>query len=210
MGLSFLKGRREGECSGCSILPCPLEEFRALLPFKLTQAQRRVMEEMAADMAEGRPMNRLVQGDVGSGKTVVAAYAAWLTVKNGHQAALMAPTEVLAEQHARSLSSLLSPAGVQVALLTGSMGTAEKKRVRTALASGDIDFVVGTHALISDGVEFRDLALMVADEQHRFGVAQRAALAAKGDRPPHVLVMSATPIPRTLAQIGRASCRERV
>lgn len=113
----------------------------------------------------------------------------------------MAPTEVLAEQHARSLSSLLSPAGVQVALLTGSMGAAEKKRVRTALASGDIDFVVGTHALISDGVEFRDLALMVADEQHRFGVAQRAALAAKGDRPPHVLVMSATPIPRTLALI---------
>ena len=201
VGLSFLKGRREGECSGCSILPRPLEEFRALLPFELTQAQRRVMEEMAADMAAGRPMNRLVQGDVGSGKTVVAAYAAWLTVKNGHQAALMAPTEVLAEQHARFLSSLLSPAGVQVALLTGSMGAAEKKRVRTALASGDIDFVVGTHALISDGVEFRDLALMVADEQHRFGVAQRAALAAKGDRPPHVLVMSATPIPRTLALI---------
>ena len=201
VGLSFLKGRREGDCSGCSILPRPLEEFRALLPFELTQAQRRVMEEMADDMAAGRPMNRLVQGDVGSGKTVVAAYAAWLTVKNGHQAALMAPTEVLAEQHAKSLSSLLSPAGVQVALLTGSMGAAEKKRVRTALASGDIDFVVGTHALISDGVEFRDLALMVADEQHRFGVAQRAALAAKGDRPPHGLVMSATPIPRTLALI---------
>ena len=163
------------------------------------------MDEVAADMASGRPMNRLVQGDVGSGKTAVAAYAAWLVAQNGGQAALMAPTEVLAEQHFRSLSALLAPAGVRVGLLTGALSPVEKKRLRAALAGGEIDFVVGTHALISRDVAFRRLALMVADEQHRFGVAQRAALAGKSETggmpPPHVLVMSATPIPRTLALI---------
>ncbi len=203
VGLSFLKDRRDRGGAGLSIPPRPPEEFLALLPFAPTQAQRRVMEETAADMASGRPMNRLVQGDVGSGKTAVAAYAGWLCVKGGCQAALMAPTEVLAEQHFRSLSALLAPAGVRVGLLTGSMTAAEKKKARTALAEGEIDFVVGTHALISEGVAFRRLALIVADEQHRFGVAQRAALAAKGGEgsAPHVLVMSATPIPRTLALI---------
>ncbi len=203
VGLDFLKRRREADGAGRAVGPRPLSEFEALLPFPLTAAQRRVMEETAADMTSGRPMNRLVQGDVGSGKTVVAAFGAWLAVKAGHQAALMAPTEVLAEQHARSLSALLAPAGVRVGLLTGALTPAEKKRTRCALAAGEIDFVIGTHALISQGVEFRDLALIVADEQHRFGVAQRAALAAKGgeERSPHVLVMSATPIPRTLALI---------
>ena len=196
-GLAMLKGRR-GDVLGCAIPSRPMEEFLARLPFPLTGA--RVMEEIAGDMASGRPMNRLVQGDVGSGKTVVAAYAAWLAAGAGYQSALMAPTEVLAEQHFRSLSALLEPAGVRVGLLTGSITPAGKKKVRQALAAGEIDLIIGTHALLSQGVEFAKLGLMVADEQHRFGVAQRAALAAKGDSP-HVLVMSATPIPRTLALI---------
>ena len=217
VGLTRLKSRRAGE-EGVPLPSRPMEEFLALLPFAPTGAQRRVMEEVARDLSAPRPMNRLIQGDVGSGKTAVAAFAGWLCAKSGGQAALMAPTEVLAEQHYRSLSALLAPAGVRVGLLTGSLGAAEKKRVRKALAEGEIDFVAGTHALISDGVEFHRLSLMVADEQHRFGVAQRAALAAKGATPgtppqaglaakggasaaPHVLVMSATPIPRTLALI---------
>ena len=203
VGLSFLKSRRDKEGEGCAVPHRPKEEFLALLPFAPTQAQSRVMDEVEADLSSGRPMNRLVQGDVGSGKTAVAAYAGWLCARGGFQSALMAPTEVLAEQHFRSLSQLLRPAGVRVGLLTGSMKAAEKKKARAALESGDIDFAVGTHALISEGVRFRRLALIVADEQHRFGVAQRAALAAKSGQgsPPHVLVMSATPIPRTLALI---------
>ena len=200
VGLSALKGRRE-ERFGHPIPERPAAEFQKLLPFAPTQAQVRVMGEIARDMASGRPMSRLVQGDVGSGKTAVAAYAAWLAVGAGYQAALMAPTEVLAEQHFRSLSALLAPAGIVVALLTGAAAPAEKRRIRQGLASGEIDLIVGTHALFSKGVKFRSLGLMVADEQHRFGVAQRAALAAKGESP-HVLVMSATPIPRTLALIA--------
>ena len=201
VGLSFLKNRRDKGGEGFSVPPRPKEEFLALLPFSPTGAQSRVMDQTAADLASGRPMNRLVQGDVGSGKTAVAAFAGWLCAKGGYQAALMAPTEVLAEQHYRSLSALLAPAGVRVGLLTGSMTAAGKKKTRAALAGGEISFVVGTHALISQGVAFQRLALIVADEQHRFGVAQRAALAAKSgeDTTPHVLVMSATPIPRTLA-----------
>ena len=205
VGLSFLKRRRENASLACAIPFQSKEEFLSLLPFAPTDAQSRVMDEVAFDMASGRPMNRLIQGDVGSGKTAVAAFAGWLCAKSGYQAALMAPTEVLAEQHFRSLTDLLSPAGVQVGLLTGSLTPTEKKKVRARLADGEIDFVVGTHALISHGVEFRRLALIVADEQHRFGVAQRAALAGKSESggmpPPHVLVMSATPIPRTLALI---------
>ncbi|MCI9242995.1 MAG: ATP-dependent DNA helicase RecG [Lawsonibacter sp.] len=203
VGLSFLKDRRGQEGAGAPVPPRPKEDFLKLLPFTPTQAQSRVMDEAAADMVSGRPMNRLVQGDVGSGKTAVAAYAGWLCAGGGFQAALMAPTEVLAEQHYRSLSALLAPAGVRVGLLTGSMTAAGKKKIRSALEFGEIDFVVGTHALISEGVAFRRLALIVADEQHRFGVAQRAALAAKSGEgtAPHVLVMSATPIPRTLALI---------
>ena len=198
-GLAMLKHRR-GDAAGRVVPARPLEEFLALLPFPPTQAQRRVMEEVAADLDSGRSMNRLVQGDVGSGKTVVAAWGAYLAAKAGMQTALMAPTEVLAQQHARSLSALLEPAGVRVGLLTGSFTPAQKKRLRQAIALGEVDLVVGTHALISQDVEFHNLGLMVADEQHRFGVAQRSALAAKGQAP-HVLVMSATPIPRTLALI---------
>ncbi len=205
VGLAFLKRRREDAGPGCVLPNRPWEEFQALLPFVPTDAQRRVMEETAADLASGHPMNRLVQGDVGSGKTAVAAYAGWLAVRGGCQAALMAPTEVLAEQHGRSLAALLGPAGVRVGLLTGALTAAEKRKTRQALADGEIDFVVGTHALISEGVAFHRLALIIADEQHRFGVAQRAALAGKSETggmpPPHVLVMSATPIPRTLALI---------
>ena len=197
VGLAFLKRRRTTLSTGCPIPALPVEQFAALLPFSPTDAQRRTMEEAARDMASGRPMNRLVQGDVGSGKTVVAAYAGWLAVQGGFQAAMMAPTEVLAEQHFRTLSALLSPAGVRVGLLTGAMTAAQKRKVHADLAAGDIDFVVGTHALMSEGVEFARLGLAVIDEQHRFGVRQRGALAEKAVNP-HLLVMSATPIPRTL------------
>ena len=198
-GLGLLKGRRTGERG--HLCPCEsLAPFLDLLPFVPTGAQLRVMEECRADMAGTRPMNRLVQGDVGSGKTVVAAAAAWMVIQNGLQAALMAPTEILARQHAQSLDKLLAPAGITVGLLVGSMTPAQKKEVKQRLKSGELQFVVGTHALLSGGVDFARLGLVVADEQHRFGVNQRAALTAKGERP-HVLVMSATPIPRTLALI---------
>lgn len=200
-GMALLKGRRDGG-AGPVLARTDPEEFYRLLPFTLTGAQKRVIAEAAADMTSGRPMNRLVQGDVGSGKTVVAAACAWLARENGWQSALMAPTEILAQQHYRSLTALLAPCGMRLGLLTGSMRAAEKKQVYSLLEAGELDFVVGTHALLSEGVAFRRLGLVVADEQHRFGVAQRAALSAKaGDLTPHVLVMSATPIPRTLALI---------
>ena len=199
-GLAFLRSRREG-ASGPVFRRERLEPFFDLLPFSLTEAQRRAIREAAEDCASGRPMNRLVQGDVGSGKTMVAAYGAWLAAKNGGQCALMAPTELLAEQHFRSLAPLLGRAGVRVGLLTGSVKGKARKELYAALAAGEVDLVVGTHALLSEGVVFSDLALAITDEQHRFGVAQRAALAAKAGRTPHVLVMSATPIPRTLALI---------
>ena len=261
-GMGLLRGRREA--GHAPVIPArPREEFLALLPFAPTGAQSRVMEEVARDLAAGRPMNRLVQGDVGSGKTLVAAFAAWLTALGGYQCALMAPTEILARQHYDSLTALLSPAGLRVGLLTGSMTPREKRAMGEALAAGEVDLAVGTHALLTQGVAFRNLALVITDEQHRFGVAQRAALAAKGATPgappkvgrrasgegrgdslppaademaegvpvtwechgeaqraalaakgttpeeetegdgiqPHVLVMSATPIPRTLALI---------
>ncbi|ANU40475.1 DNA helicase RecG [Flavonifractor plautii] len=199
-GMALLRTRRT--CAeGVPFSIPPVEEFLALLPFSLTAAQRRAMEEVATDAASGAPMNRLVQGDVGSGKTMVAAYGAWLAAKNGGQCALMAPTELLAEQHFRSLAPLLGRAGVRVGLLTGSVKGRARKELYAALAAGEVDLVVGTHALLSEGVAFSNLALAITDEQHRFGVAQRAALAAKAGRTPHVLVMSATPIPRTLALI---------
>ena len=175
-----------------------LSSFVNALPFSLTGAQNRAIHEIVSDFASGAPMNRLVQGDVGSGKTMVAAAAAYLAIQNGHQAALMAPTEILAEQHHHSLSKLLTPLGIRTALLTGSMTPKQKGAVRTALESGEIDLAIGTHALLSDATQFADLGLVIADEQHRFGVAQRAKLSAKGSDP-HLLVMSATPIPRTLA-----------
>ena len=177
-----------------------LRPFLAQLPFAPTGAQRRAIEEILADFRKGIPMNRLLQGDVGSGKTMVAAAAACCAVTNHKQAAMMVPTEILAEQHYHSLCRLLTPLGISVGLLTGSMKEKDKKALRTDLAEGRLQLVVGTHALLSDSTEFHDLGLVIADEQHRFGVAQRAKLAAKG-ADPHLLVMSATPIPRTLALI---------
>ena len=175
-----------------------MDDFYESLPFRLTGAQQRSVAEILADFRRGAPMNRLVQGDVGSGKTMVAAAAAYCAIRNGRQAALMAPTEILAEQHYGSLKKLFVPLGIRVELLTGSMTAKEKRLVREELASGDIRMAVGTHALLSDATKFRELGLVITDEQHRFGVGQRAKLSAKGEDP-HLLVMSATPIPRTLA-----------
>ena len=177
-----------------------LRPFHAALPFTLTGAQTKAIAEIIDDLGSGKVMNRLVQGDVGSGKTMVAAAAAYLAAGSRKQSALMVPTEILAEQHHASLSRLLEPLGVRVGLLTGSMKEKEKKAIRTALAEGQIDLAIGTHALLSETTVFCDLGLVIADEQHRFGVAQRSRLAAKG-ADPHLLVMSATPIPRTLALI---------
>ncbi len=199
VGLSLLRKRREGG-RGLPLNEGDGKDFQALLPFPLTGAQRRVVDECARDLCAGPPMNRLVQGDVGSGKTAIAAFCLWRAAKNGAQGAMMAPTELLAQQHYQTLKALLEPAHIAVALLTASQTAAEKKRVKTALLTGDVQVVVGTHALLSQGVDFRNLALAVVDEQHRFGVNQRSALAAKGVHP-HLLVLSATPIPRTLALI---------
>ena len=203
-GLSLLRHRRE-ETPGIPFPAADPAQFCALLPFSPTGAQRRVLAEVAADTASGRVMNRLIQGDVGSGKTVIAAFGAWLAWKAGWQPALMAPTEILAEQHAQTLTALLGPAGLRVGLLTGGRKAAEKRAILAHLEDGSLDLVVGTHALLTDSVHFRRLGLVIADEQHRFGVNQRASLSAKGAQAggpaPHVLVMSATPIPRTLALI---------
>ena len=175
-----------------------LSAFHAALPFTLTGAQSRAVAEIIWDFQKGAPMNRLVQGDVGSGKTMVAAAAAYCAAQNGKQSALMAPTEILAEQHYASFQKLFAPMGIRVGLLTGSMKAKEKKQVREAIEAGDLQMVIGTHALITDATRFADLGLVITDEQHRFGVGQRAKLSAKGEDP-HLLVMSATPIPRTLA-----------
>ena len=213
LGLALLRERRS-RGAGPSFPEADPTGFYGLLPFSLTAAQRRATEEAAADLRSPRPMNRLVQGDVGSGKTAVAAACAWMARQAGWQSAMMAPTELLAQQHFHTLTALLEPAHMTVGLLTGSMRASEKRKVLSALESGDIHLVVGTHALLSQGVEFRRLGLVITDEQHRFGVDQRAALAAKANTPgdpadaapeenfsPNVLVMSATPIPRTLALI---------
>ena len=175
-----------------------LSRFYRALPFSLTGAQQRVIGQILEDLGKGAPMNRLVQGDVGSGKTMVAAAAGFCAVGNGDQAALMAPTEILAEQHFRSLEALLTPLGIRVGLLTGSMTPKNKERIRQSIAQGELDLVIGTHALVSDQTRFAKLGLVITDEQHRFGVGQRSALSAKGECA-HLLVMSATPIPRTLA-----------
>ena len=199
IGLQRLRERRVT----VSVPPCAavdMEVFYKALPFTLTAAQRRCIDEALADMASGAPMNRLCQGDVGSGKTMVAAACVYYAVKNRRQAALMAPTEILAQQHYKGLSPLLDSLGIRCALLTGSTPARAKKSISAQLAAGEIDFAIGTHALITGTVEYADLGLVVTDEQHRFGVGQRAALIAKG-RHPHTLVMSATPIPRTLALI---------
>lgn len=173
--------------------------YSEVVPFPLTGAQKRVLKEIREDMRTGRQMNRLLQGDVGSGKTLVAFMAMLLAVDNGKQAALMAPTEILSTQHAEALAKWATPLGIGIALLTGSTGASERRRIAAGLADGSINMLVGTHALIEDKVVFRDLGLAVIDEQHRFGVAQRARLWKKGSVSPHVLVMTATPIPRTLA-----------
>lgn len=199
LGLLQLKGRTRA-VAGTPVSRDASEEFWSLLPFTPTGAQRRAVADCVRDMQGGAPMSRLVQGDVGSGKTAVAAGVAYTVIQNGGQVAMMAPTEILAEQHAKTLKKLLMPAGIRVGKLTGSMPAAEKRAVREGLANGTVQLVVGTHALISDGVEFSRLGLVITDEQHRFGVAQRARLAEKGENP-HLLVMSATPIPRTLALI---------
>lgn len=177
-----------------------VEEFIGTLPFPLTKGQQTTLSEIEADLSGYTVMNRLVQGDVGSGKTVVAEMAMLAAVKNGYQAAFMAPTEVLAGQHYEGVTKDLAPFGVRVELLTGSTKPAEKRRIYEALAAGEIDILIGTHALIQDKVIYKSLALVITDEQHRFGVRQRAKLSEKG-KEPHVLVMSATPIPRTLAII---------
>lgn len=196
LGLLLLRSR-DATLTGAPMGPVDLGPFWAALPFSPTGAQRRASQEILADLSKPTPMNRLLQGDVGSGKTLVAAagiYAAW---KNGYQSALMAPTEILAAQHAETLQKMLEPLGMRVALLTGSVKGAAKKAVRKAIAEGEADLVVGTHAVLGPDVEFRRLGFAVTDEQHRFGVRQRSTLAGKADHP-HLLVMSATPIPRTL------------
>jgi ATP-dependent DNA helicase RecG len=197
-----LKRAQRSAAGGAPILHAPpglLAEFQGALDFQLTGAQLRVIEAIWNDMDAAAPMNRLLQGDVGSGKTLVAAAAIVLAARNGVQSALMAPTEILAGQHARKLAPLLLPFGIRVDAFFGSQGARDREGARSRLASGECDLAVGTHALIVEGVEFANLGLAIIDEQHRFGVAQRAALRSKS-RAPHTLHMTATPIPRTLAQ----------
>jgi len=169
------------------------------LPFELTGAQKRVLKEIRIDTARGHQMNRLLQGDVGSGKTIVALLTMLLAADNDHQSCLMAPTEILAQQHFNSISSLLKEMKIDIKLLTGSTKKAERQRILSALQSGEVQMIVGTHALIEEVVQFKNLGLAIVDEQHRFGVAQRAELKLKNTIPPHILVMTATPIPRTMA-----------
>src|SRR5690606_3056558 len=173
--------------------------YEKCLPFELTGAQKRVLKEIRNDTLTGTQMNRLIQGDVGSGKTIVAVLSMLLALDNGFQACLMAPTEILARQHFLSISELVAPLGIQVYLLTGSTKGKERKTILEGLVMGSIKMLVGTHALIEDTVKFQNLGLAVIDEQHRFGVEQRAGLWQKNSCPPHVMVMTATPIPRTLA-----------
>lgn len=198
-GLLFLKRRRRA-LAGCTVKKNLLEEFKKTLSFKLTGAQERVINECLTDMMSPRPMNRLIQGDVGSGKTAVAAALMYISAGNGFQSALMAPTELLAEQHFKTLCKITENSGIKCALLTGSLTKKQKDEVKTGLKSGEIKVAVGTHALLTDDVEFESLGLVVTDEQHRFGVGQRGRLSSKGNNP-HTLVMSATPIPRTLGLI---------
>jgi len=221
LGVAFRKHRVESRTEGIAhdLTPDLAQRFVKALPFEPTQAQGRTMAEIAQDMAAGSPMHRLLQGDVGSGKTVVALYACLIAVQSGHQAAIMAPTEVLAQQHARSVAALLEPVGGRAvgaareqadlftgeaadgpsyALLTASVTGKERERVYQAAAAGEVDILIGTHAVVQEAVTFHDLSLAVVDEQHRFGLHQRIALKEKGAQP-DVLIMTATPIPRTLA-----------
>lgn len=200
LGMRNLREHSRGE-SGVQIKKSFSDEFEGFLPFTLTNAQKRAVSDCVNDMTtKTSAMNRLVQGDVGSGKTAVAASVCYTVVRNGFQAAFMAPTEILANQHYETFKKLFENTDINVALLTGALKESEKKRVRQALQQGEIDLVIGTHALITDKTEFKNLGIAVTDEQHRFGVAQRAKLLGKGENP-HLLVMSATPIPRTLGLI---------
>ena len=196
LGIGRMKNRGAA-ATGAPMRPLDPEPFWASLPFSPTGAQRRAVGEILTDMAGDTSMNRLLQGDVGSGKTLVAAAAIWACIRSGYQAALLAPTEILASQHAENLNRLLAPFGMRVALLTGGMKAAVRRTTLTAIREDQADLVVGTHAILSDGVAFARLGLAVVDEQHRFGVRQRGMLAEKAENP-HLLVMSATPIPRTL------------
>ena len=196
LGIGRMKNRGAAR-TGAPMQKMDPEPFWALLPFSPTGAQRRAVEEILTDMAGETSMNRLLQGDVGSGKTLVAAAAIWACIRSGYQAALLAPTEILASQHAENLNRLLSPFGMRVALLTGGMKAAARRATLAAIRDDEADLIVGTHAILSEGVEFARLGLAVVDEQHRFGVRQRGMLAEKAENP-HLLVMSATPIPRTL------------
>lgn len=197
----FGRHEKKSETSGIIFndVKC-IRDFSEKLPFSLTNAQKRTINEICRDCMSGVCMNRLIQGDVGSGKTAVAAAAIYMAVKNGYQAAMMAPTEILASQHADSLSGMFAELDINVVLLTGSMRAKAKRETLAKIADGSADVVIGTHALIEEGVIFNNLGFVVADEQHRFGVEQRAKLQAKG-KEPHMLIMSATPIPRTLALI---------
>lgn len=199
LGLLKLKSNKKSE-TALVIKDDYSSEFEKLLPFNLTNAQKRTISECLQDMKSKYPCNRLVQGDVGSGKTAVAASLIYSVIKNGYQATMMAPTEILATQHYESLLKILAPAGINIRLLTGSTPAKEKKKIKKALFDGEIDLIIGTHALIQNDVEFKNLALVITDEQHRFGVKQRAQLAEKGEDV-HTIVMSATPIPRTLGLI---------
>ena len=196
LGIGRMKNRGAAR-TGAPMQKMDPEPFWALLPFSPTGAQRRAVEEILTDMAGETSMNRLLQGDVGSGKTLVAAAAIWACIRSGYQAALLAPTEILASQHAENLNRLLSPFGMRVALLTGGVKGSPLRATLAAIRDDEADLIVGTHAILSEGVEFARLGLAVVDEQHRFGVRQRGMLAEKAENP-HLLVMSATPIPRTL------------
>lgn len=199
LGLKSMKNRNK-RLSGATMQDKSVEAYYSSLPFELTGAQKRAISDCCTDMQKSVPMNRLLQGDVGSGKTAVAAGAAYFAYLNGYQSTLMAPTEILAKQHYDTLHKFLAPLGVTIALLTGSQTPAQKKQIRQLIADGQIDIAVGTQALIQKSTKFSSLGLVITDEQHRFGVEQRAALGSKGNEP-HVLVMSATPIPRTLGMI---------
>lgn len=199
LGLLKLKSNKKSE-TALVIKDDYSSEFEKLLPFNLTNAQKRTISECLQDMKSKYPCNRLVQGDVGSGKTAVAASLIYSVIKNGYQATMMAPTEILATQHYESLLKILAPTGINIRLLTGSTPAKEKKEIKKALFDGEIDLIIGTHALIQNDVAFKNLALVITDEQHRFGVKQRAQLAEKGEDV-HTIVMSATPIPRTLGLI---------
>lgn len=199
LGLLKLKGRNKTK-TNLRMTADFTEEFKSLLPFEMTNAQKRAIKDCLVDMAGDYPMNRLLQGDVGSGKTAVAAGLCFTVIRNGYQCALMAPTEILAVQHYEGLSKMLLSTGINVRLLTGSTKAKEKREIKAALIEGEIDLLIGTHAIIQNDVEFKSIGLVITDEQHRFGVKQRAALAEKGEGI-HTLVMSATPIPRTLGLI---------